>query len=151
MAKSLYGYRIGANVQEPDAPQGVKLVPDNKTLMALKLNDEPDDDVAPVRLKSLKEIFEHYKPEREVVLNTADGDSEEVMLHFNSLKDFTKDGIIEQSTLLQDLEEQENVYSRLTDVLNNNEKLINVISNEDNKKEFLELLGTLIEELNENE
>ena len=44
MAKTLYGYRLGADVKEKDAPTGVKLVPDNKTLMALPLNDDHDDD-----------------------------------------------------------------------------------------------------------
>ena len=151
MAKSLYGYRIGADVQEPDAPQAVKLVPDNKTLIALPFNDEHDEDIEPVRLKSMKEIFKHYQPSREVVLKTAEGDSEELVLKFNSLKDFTKDGIIEQSQVLQDLEEQEDVYSRMLDVIQNNEKLRNVISNEENKTEFLALLDALIEELNEDE
>ena len=151
MAKTLYGHRIGANIHEPDAPQGVKLVPDNKTLIALPFNDDHDDDIDPVRLKSMKEIFAHYQPSREVVLKTADGESEEKILKFNSLKDFTKDGIIAQSQVLQDLEEQEVIYSRLLDVLQNNEKLRNVMANEEHKKEFLELLSTLIEELNETE
>lgn len=149
MSKTLYGHRIGANIQEAEAPQGVKLVPDNKTLISLPFNDEHDEEVNPVRLKSLKEIFAHYKPSREVVFETVDGDSEELVLKFNSLKDFTKDGIIEQSQLLQDMQEQEVVYSRLLDVFRNNEKLINVLANEEYKKEFMELLNTLIEELTE--
>ena len=151
MAKSLYGYRIGADVKEQEAPTGVKLVPDNKTLLALPLNDDHDDDVNPTRLKSVKEIFEHYKPSREVELKTADGGSEELLLKFNQLKDFTKDGIIEQSQILQELEEQENIYSRMSDVLQNNAKIQTVLSNDEYKKEFLELLQTLIEELTENE
>ena len=151
MAKSLYGYRIGADVKEQDAPTGVKLVPDNKTLMAIPLNDDHDDDVNPVRLKSMKEIFEHFKPSREVELKNAEGDSDELVFKFNSLKDFTKDGIVEQSQVLQDLQEQENIYSRMVDVLQNNAKLQTVLSNEEYKKDFLELLETLIEELKESE
>ncbi|MCB0630549.1 MAG: hypothetical protein R2824_30630 [Saprospiraceae bacterium] len=151
MAKTLYGHRIGANVHEPEAAQAVKLVPDNKTLIALPFNDEHDDEVNPTRLKSMKEIFAHYQPSREVALHTADGDSDDYTFKFNNLKDFTKDGIIEQSQLLQELQEQENVYSRLLDVLRNNESLQTVLANEDHKKEFLELLDTLIEELNESE
>ena len=78
MAKTLYGAKsIGANVQEPDAPASVKIVPDNKTLIALPFNDEHDDDIDPTRLKSMKEIFAHYQPAREVVINDVDGDSEE--------------------------------------------------------------------------
>ncbi len=151
MAKNLYGYRIGSDVKEKEAPTGVKLVPDNKTLMAIPLNDDHDDDVTPVRLKSVKEIFEHYKPSREVELKTEGDASEELVLKFNKLSDFSKDGIIEQSKVLQDQEEKTTIYSRMVDVLQNNGKLQTVIGNEEYKKEFLELLETLIEEINESE
>jgi len=149
MAKTLYGHRIGANVHEPDAPQGVKVVPDNKTLIVMPFNDEHDEEVDPERLKSMKEIFAHYKPSREVVLKSADGDSEEKVLQFNELKDFTKDGIIDQSKVLQELEEQQETYSRMMDVLANNGQLRTVLNNDENKKDFVELLQTLIEELSE--
>ncbi len=149
MAKSLYGHRIGADVKEQEAAQGVKLVPDNKTLIAMPFNDEHDDEVNPTRLKSMKEIFGHYKPNREVVLKKANDESVEKVLHFNNLKDFTKDGIIAQSPVLQELEEQEKVYAKLGDVLQNNDTLKTVLNNEEDKKEFLELLDTLILELNE--
>ncbi len=149
MAKTLYGHRIGANVHEPDAPQGVKVVPDNKTLIAMPFNDEHDEEVDPVRLKSMKEIFAHYKPSREVVLKTADDESEEKVLQFNELKDFTKDGVISQCKVLQDLEEQQEIYSRMVDVLANNDKLRTVLNNDEHKQEFIDLLQTLIEELSE--
>lgn len=151
MSKTLYGYRIGADVKEQEAPSGVKLVPDNKTLIAIPLNDDHDDDVEPARLKSMTEIFEHYKPSREVELKTEDGGSDELMLKFNSLKDFSKDGIINQSEVLQDLQSKENIYSRMVDVMKNNINLQTVLSNDEHKKEFVELLDTLIQELTEND
>ena len=151
MPKTLYGHSIGANVYEKDAPQGVKIVPDNKTLMAMQFNDEPDDEINPVRIKNMKELFAQYQPSKEVVLKSSDGESEEKVFKFNNLKDFTKDGIIEQSEVLQQLQEQENVYARLVDVMKNNDNLRNVVSNDDTKKDFIELLGTLIEELTETE
>lgn len=147
MTKTIYGHKIGANIHELDAPQKVKLVPDNKTLIAMAFNDDYDEEVEPKNLKSTKAIFEHYSPSREVVFSNSEGDTEDVLLKFNQLKDFTKDGIIVQSDLLQDLEEKEEIYSRMTDVLKNNEKLQNVLSNEDQKQELVGLLETLIEEL----
>ncbi len=149
MAKTLYGYRIGADVKEPEAPQGVKLVPDNKTLVALPLNDEPDDEVDPQRLKNMKEIFEHYKPSKEVVLKSSDGESDDFNFQFNSLKDFTKDGLIGQSSMLQNQQSEEEIYSRFLDVLKNNESLQQILANEEQKQAFSELLATLIEELGE--
>ncbi len=147
MAKTLYGYTIGANINEKDAPAGVKIVPDNKTLIALQLNEEPDDVPEPRRHKSMKEIFEHYQPHKEVDLNNKEGESDSMVFKFNGMKDFTKDGIIAQSEILQDLEEEEGVYAKFKDVLRTNEKLQGVISNPEHKKEFVELLEALIEEL----
>ncbi len=151
MSKTLYGHRIGANVHEAEAPTGVKLVPDNKTLIAMPFNDEHDEEIDPKRLKSLKEIFAHYKPSREVVLKKEDGESEEKIFQFKNMKDFTKDGIIEQSEVLQELQEKEAIYSRFYDVLQNNDSLRQILGNPENKKEFQELLETLIEELKESE
>lgn len=147
MAKTLYGHTIGANINEKDAPAGVKIVPDNKTLMALQLNDEPDDTAEPRRHKNMKEIFEHYKPQRELDLKTKDGDTDDMVFKFNGIKSFTKDGLIEQSPLLQELKEEEGIYAKFTDVLQTNEKLKGVIKNPEHKKEFVELLEALIEEL----
>lgn len=147
MAKSLYGYTIGANINEKDAPAGVKIVPDNKTLIALQLNDEPDDSADPRRHKNMKEIFEHYQPQREIDLKTKEGDSDDMVFKFNGIKDFTKGGLIEQSPLLKQMEEEEGIYAKFKDVLQTNEKLKGVISNPEHKKEFVELLEALIEEL----
>lgn len=148
MSKTLYGYTIGANIQEQEAARGVQVVPDNKTMIALPFNDDPDSEVDPVRLKSMKEIFTQYKPQTEVELKDLEGDKTEVTLTFNSLKDFSMEGIIEQSPLLQKLEQQEEVYAKFANVLQTNEKLRDVLANPESKKELIELLGLLIEELN---
>lgn len=147
MDKTIYGYRIGANIKEPEAPSEVKLVPDNKTLVAMAFNDNHDEDVKPIRLKSTKEIFANYKPNKEVVLKTPDGESEDLTLEFKNLKDFTKEGIIAQSDLLQQLKREVDTYTRMIDVFQHNNKIQNVIANEEQKKEFIELLETLIQEL----
>jgi len=149
MGKSFYGYQLGANIKQKERGEDVNIVPDNKTLMALALNGEPDDDASPVRLKNMKEIFEHYKPSVEVDLKNIDGEAEEKELKFNSLKDFTKDGIVAQSTVLQGLQDQETIYAKYIDVLQNNDKLKTVIADPELKKEFLEMVKLLIDELEE--
>ena len=149
MAKTLYGHQIGANINEKDAPQSVKIVPDNKTLIALPFNDNHDVEVDPVRLKSVSEIFEHYKPSREVDFTDLEGDTKEVNLQFNSLKDFTKEGVIAQSALLKTLEEQGEVYAKFADILQTNDKLKAALATEEGKKDLLELIDTLVAELEE--
>lgn len=151
-SKTLYGHTLGANINEKEASQSVKVVPDNKTILALPLNEEPDTEAIPKRLKSMKEIFATYQPEKEVVLKNNEGHTEDVVLKFNSLKDFTKEGIIKQSQLLQDIQENELIYSRFSDILQTNEKLKTVLSNPESKTDFIDLLNVLIEELeNEND
>lgn len=147
MAKTLYGYQIGANINEKEAGAAVKVVPDNKTLIAMAFNDDHDVEVEPVNLKSMKEIFGHYQPKREVEFKDLEDGGEELTLQFNQLKDFTKEGIIAQSKLLQQLEHQEDIYAKFVDIFQTNEKLIQVLSNEETKKEFMELVDLLISEL----
>ena len=147
MSKTLYGYQIGANINEKEAGASVQVVPDNKTLIAMAFNDDHDSEVEPVNLKSMKEIFAHYKPQREVEFKDLEGDGAEINLQFNQLKDFTKEGIIAQSPLLQQLEQQEDIYAKFTDILQTNEKLRNVLTSEEGKKDILELIDLLISEL----
>jgi predicted component of type VI protein secretion system len=148
MAKNVYGYDLGAKIVQKGPAQGVKLVPDNRTLIVLPFSEEYDEEIDPTRLKSLKEIFEHYKPSTEVEFKNIEGDTEDpTTLKFQALKDFKPEGIVEQVPLLQDLEQQAETYARFADIFQNNEKLINVLANEDSKKELLELIDTLIQEL----
>ncbi len=147
MAKTLYGHTLGANIKEKEVSAGVQIVPDNRTLMAVQLNDEPDVEAAPERLKSMKEVFEHYEPKCEIDIKNKEEELEDMVFKFNTIEDFTKKGVIEQSSTLQALEEDEGVYAKFRDVLQTNEKLRNVISNPEHKKEFIELLEALIDEL----
>jgi len=147
MPKSIYGYQLGGNINEKDPPKGVKIVPDNKTLIVMPFNEDHDSEVDPVRLKSLKDIFEYYQPEKEVETKDIEDNAEEFTLKFSSLKDFSKEGIVNQIPMLTQLEEQEKLYARFTDILEYNQKLRSVITNEDKKKEFIDLLELLIQEI----
>jgi len=148
-SKSLYGYQIGATIETQERGADVNIVPDNKTLIALPLNDDPDIEADPTRLKNMKEVFENYKPKVEVDLKNLEGEADMVELKFSALRDFNKDGIIKQAPVLQDLQQQEETYARYIDIINNNEKLRSILGDPEMKKEFLELVDMLVEELDE--
>jgi len=149
MAKSFYGYQLGATIKQKDAGSEVNIIADNRTLMALQLNEEPDTEAVPTRLKNMKETFEHYKPSVEVDVKNLEGEEENFEFKFSRLKDFTKDGIIEQNQTLSKLEQQEKSYSKYVDIINNNERLKAVLSNAESKQEMLELVDLIIAELTE--
>jgi len=94
-SKSLYGYQIGATIETQERGADVNIVPDNKTLIALPLNDEPDIEADPTRLKNMKEVFTHYQPKVEVDLKNLEGEADMKELKFSALRDFNKDGIIQ--------------------------------------------------------
>jgi len=148
-SKSLYGYQIGATIETQERGADVNIVPDNKTLIALPLNDEPDIEADPTRLKNMKEVFTHYQPKVEVDLKNLEGEADMKELKFSALRDFNKDGIIAQAPVLQDLQQQEETYGRYIDIINNNEKLRGILGDPEMKKEFLELVDMLVEELDE--
>lgn len=148
-SKSLYGYQIGATIETQERGADVNIVPDNKTLIALPLNDDPDIEANPTRLKNMKEVFENYQPKVEVDLKNLEGEADMVELKFSALRDFNKDGIIKQAPVLQDLQQQEETYARYIDIINNNEKLRGILGDPEMKKEFLELVDMLVEELDE--
>jgi len=75
-SKSLYGYQIGATIETQERGADVNIVPDNKTLIALPLNDEPDIEADPTRLKNMKEVFEKYEPKVEVDLKNLEGEAQ---------------------------------------------------------------------------
>jgi len=139
----------GAIIDEKKTFGGIKIVPDNKTLMILQVNDEPDELPLPRRLKNLQEIFDHYRPQIWLDLETKEGESDEIVLKFCTIEDFTKEGIVKQSYLLQHLYEEQEIYGRFKDVLRSNAKLKAVVSDPEYKHELLELLTSLIDELAE--
>ena len=148
MDKNVYGYDLGAKIVQKEAAQGVKLVPDNRTLIVLPFSEEYDEEINPTRLKSMQELFAHYQPSTEVEFKNIEGETEDPsMLKFETLADFKPEGIVNQVPLLQELEQQAETYARFADIFQNNEKLINVLANEESKKELLELIDTLIQEL----
>jgi len=145
----VYGYRIGGELIGGEEPaERVQAVPDNKTLMALELNGKPDDTANPIPIVNVDAAFKHYEPEVSVDLDGAEeGESKLETFKFGKLKDFNKDSLINQSSTLQDLYERGDIYSRFSDVLKTNGKLREILSDDEQKQAFKEMLLILINEL----
>jgi len=145
--KTQYGFRIGADLIGKTIAQQVTSVPDNKTLMALPLNAEPESSFEPHQLKTIDEIFEKFDPNITVEIATSEGEDEDVTLHFAKLQDFSKDAITERTPQLQKMKEEQTVYSKFADVLRNNNDLRAILADTEQKEALISVLGNLIEEL----
>lgn len=149
MPRTKYGNQLGAIVKDAgDVTKTVAILSDDTTVMALQLNSEPDSvDVKPVEIKTEKQAYETFQPQIEIDLKKLDGEEESGVIKYNSLKDFDKNEIIDRTPLLNELDSQKELYGNFSDILSNDERLRTVLSNPEQKKELLELINLIIEEL----
>jgi len=147
----MFNYGIGGNEVKGDASEAFADIPMNRTLMIEKLTDD-----APVKpqiiegLKTVEEVFEHFKPSVEVDFQTADGAPVKENLNFNHLGDFGSKGITNQSGFLQDLATQEEQYNKFIKQLKSNKVLMNVLNDPEHKANYLNALNALLQELENN-
>lgn len=146
----MFNYGIGGTEVPKDASEGIADIPQNRTLVIEKLTDSP-----PVKpqmvydLKTVDEVFAHFKPTVDVEFEKEDGSNANEALHFSNLGDFGTRGITTQSNFLQDLNQKQEQYLKIVKQLKSNKSLKNVIENPDMKAAFLGALNALIQEIDD--
>ena len=144
----MFNYGIGGNEVPQDGSESIADIPKNRTLMIEKLTDE-----APVKpqlaydLKTVDEVFAHFKPQVDVEFEKEDGSSTNEALRFSNLGDFGAKGITNQSNYLKDLSQKQDQYLKIIKQLKSNKSLKTVLENADTKAAFLGMLNALIQEL----
>ena len=147
----MYDYQVGGNAVKVDASEGMADIPMNRSLFVQKLTaDDPVRPEAVYDLKTVEEVFEHFKPSVEIELEQQDGSEKAEEIKFNSLSDFKASGMIAQSQTLQDLNNQKDDYEKVLKQLKTNKLVKNVIENPETKASFMAALQNLIKELDEN-
>jgi hypothetical protein len=93
---AVYSYGIGGQERKLDnASEAISDIPLNRTLLVQKLTTNTPLRAQIVKgLKTPEAVFEHFKPEVAVEFENADGAAVPEKLHFASLGDFGKKGII---------------------------------------------------------
>lgn len=149
----MFNYGLGGEERKSDnASEGIANIPLNRTLMVEKLTADP-----PIRpqivydLKTVEEVFEHFKPETEVGFVREDGSFVQETLRFRNLGHFGKKGIIEQSPFLQDLNAQLDDLQKLIQQLKSNKILKMALENSESKAAYLAAIQALIARLDEAE
>lgn len=148
---TMFNYGVGGNEVKVDANEAIQEIQENKTLLVSKLTVE--DPVAPEITKGLKtveDVFRHYKPAISIDHETADGETVSEDFSFKTLGDFTPKSLVEQSAFLKNLSLEQEQYNNIVRQLRNNKVLNNMLTNPEAKAEFVEILKTVASELEKN-
>lgn len=144
----MFDYGIGGQERKLNVSESIVDIPQNKTLLIEKLTADP-----PIRpqvvegLKTVNEVFAHFKPEQEVEFDTAEGSTINETLRFNSLADFSKKGVIAQSNYLQELNMTFEDFQKYVRQLKSNKILKTMLENPDGKAAYVAAIQAMIREL----
>ncbi|HRO43245.1 MAG TPA: type VI secretion system contractile sheath small subunit [Flavipsychrobacter sp.] len=144
----MFDYQVGGNAVKTDASEGMADIPMNRSLFVQKLTaDDPVKPQAVYDLKTVDEVFNHFKPKVEVDFEKQDGSAVSEEIRFNSVGDFKPSAIVGQSGYLQNLSNQKEDYQKVMKQLKTNKLVKNVIENPETKAAFMSALQSLIQEL----
>lgn len=140
----------GAWLIEQQHVQGIPEIPNNKTLFIQKFTDEPPSEPEfNKESSSLADVFEHYKPSKEVTLEDSDGVPVDETFEFSKIKDFGKEGMIAQSEMLRDLNNKLEMYADFIKRLKSVKTLPKMMADSEAKAAYLMVVDQMIAELEE--
>jgi predicted component of type VI protein secretion system len=138
---------IGGQLVPQQSFEAIANISSNKTLLVQKLTTNPTK-LEPVKgLKTIDDVFNHFKPMLEVEFEEENGATRKEELNFNSLLDFKKDGIINQSDFLKKYQTQQDACFAIVKKLRTNKILKTALQNPEAKKSFLQALQAAINEI----
>jgi hypothetical protein len=144
----MFNYGIGGQEVPNDASEAMADIPQNRTLMIEKLTaDAPIKPEIVQGLKTVDEVFQHFKPQVDCEFQKEDGSNVNETLSFNNLGDFGAKGITEQSRFLNELKMEKDEYAKAVKQMKSNKLLKSVTENPDTKAAFINALQALIQEI----
>jgi len=147
----MYEYGLGGTERKLNqGGEGFADIPMNRTLLVQKLT--ADDPISPEMnydLKTVDDIFNHYKPKLELSMESDDGNSVTEDISFRKLTDFTPDGMTANSPLLQELKHKEEGYLKVVKDLKSNKNLQAAVQDPAKKQAFKSAILAMLKELEE--
>jgi hypothetical protein len=144
----MFNYGIGGTEVKGDASEAFADIPQNRTLLIEKFTD--NDPIKPELVQGLQtidDVFENFKPEKEVDFVNEQGASSKETLRFSGLQDFGTKGITNQSSFLQGLSNQKEQYDKFLKQVKTNKVLMNVLNDAQLRQEYLNALNAMIQEM----
>lgn len=139
---------IGGHVRERQVSEAISLLPMNKTLIAQKLTNDPPASPDIVKgLKTIQDVFGHYKPQADVEFEDKDGNQVNEELKFTSVADFGVKGVLKQSEFLRKMQNEKDELFRFMKILKSNKVLQKVLNNPEEKQAYIEQLKQILEKV----
>lgn len=139
---------IGGQVRERQVSEALSLLPMNKTLMVLKLTEDPEASPDIVEgLDTVEKVFEHYQPSASVEFVDKEGGEQEEELNFTSVGDFGVKGMLKQSKFLNSLQSEKDELFRFMKILKSNKVLQKILQNPEEKQAYIASMKSVLEEL----
>jgi len=144
-------YDFAGTAVEKSASEAISDISMNRTMFVQKLTaNAPVKPQAVYDLKTVDEVFAHFKPNVEVEFEDEHGAGKEEVLHFTNVGDFGANKITEQSSFLQNLSVQGDQFGKMMQQLKSNKLLNKVLENQTSKEQFILALQALAQELEDN-
>ena len=146
----MFNYEIGGNERKIDVSEAFADIAHNKTLFVQKLTD--NDPLKPEKvegLKTVQEVFNHYKPNVDVEFEKYDGSTLTEKLQFTNLGDFSVKSIISRSQHLNNVSIEKDMSLSVIKQLKSNKTLKTTLDNEETKNAFISALKNFVTELEE--
>jgi predicted component of type VI protein secretion system len=144
----MFNYGIGGQERKGDVNEAISDIGQNRTLLVQKLTaDAPYRPEIVEGLKTIDDVFNHFKPEMELEFTDEEGSSSQETLQFRTVADFGKNRIVEQSGFLQQLNQKSADYQQIMRQLKSNKALKTMLENPESKAAFLAALASMIQEI----
>lgn len=119
-------------------------VPHNKTLIIELLTaKEPTKPEVVYGLKSMREVFDNYKPSVGIFLKDYKGAITNEEFSFNQLSDFQLENILSKSKSTQSLINHRNFLFAIANKVNANNDFKKIIDNQEQREQLLQLIQEL--------
>ena len=144
MAERFSGnYGIGGNEVRVEGQEGILEIPQNRTLIAQKLTlNTPVRPEVVTGLKNMDEVFEHFDPKVNVAFEDENGQIKREELKFKNVGDFSINGIVAQSSFLDDVRTKQEQYQKIIKQLKTNKVLKLALQDPEAKKSLIERIVT---------
>ncbi len=136
-------------VMDVETSDAIVEFPQNRTLLVEQFTDKAPAKAEIVKgLRNTADLFEHFKPNiKDMEFESPDGESKREDLFFRSLRDFEKDGLMQNSEFLNDLGQKIANYNKVEKQLKTNKMLRNAIADPDSRQALINSLQAILKEL----
>lgn len=146
----MFNYEIGGNERKIDVNEAFADIAYNKTLFVQQLTDsEPLRPEKVEGLKTVQEVFDHFKPNVDVEFERYDGSISTENLQFNNLGDFSVKSIVSQSQHLNNVSIEKDMSMSVIKQLRSNKTLKTTLDNPATREAFISALKGFLAELGE--